>query len=132
VVTPKNNKPVMGIVQDALLGICLFTLRDTFLTKEQVMNLIMWVDNWKGDIPMPSILKPVPLWTGKQIMSMIIPEKITMHRKGDGGWFSEDDSEVYILRGRLIQGIMNKAIVGDGAGGLVHIIWLDLSPEDTC
>jgi len=25
----------------------------------------MWVDDWDGDIPMPAIMKPVPLWTGK-------------------------------------------------------------------
>lgn len=41
IVTPKANKPVMGIVQDALLGISLFTLRDTFLTKEQVFLLLI-------------------------------------------------------------------------------------------
>lgn len=80
IVTPKANKPVMGIVQDALLGISLFTLRDTFLTKEQVMNLIMWVDDWDGQLPMPAIMKPQPLWTGKQLISLIIPKKITMQR----------------------------------------------------
>lgn len=33
IVAPKNNAPVMGLVQDALLGIYLFTMRDTFLTR---------------------------------------------------------------------------------------------------
>lgn len=42
IVSPKDNKPVMGIVQDSLLGIMLFTLRDTFIEKELVMNLLMW------------------------------------------------------------------------------------------
>jgi DNA-directed RNA polymerase II subunit RPB1 len=27
---------------------------------------------------MPAILKPEPLWTGKQVMSLIIPDKITI------------------------------------------------------
>ena len=27
---------------------------------------------------------------------------------------------------------MVKAIVGDGAGGLVHNIWLDIGAEETC
>lgn len=26
---------------------------------------------------------------------------------------------------------MNKAIVGDGPGGLVHLIWLDIGHEET-
>jgi DNA-directed RNA polymerase II subunit RPB1 len=34
VIAPKNNAPVMGIVQDSLLGIYLLTMRDTFLTRE--------------------------------------------------------------------------------------------------
>lgn len=35
---------------------------------------------------MPAILKPEPLWTGKQVMSLIIPEKITIEimKRGDG------------------------------------------------
>ena len=45
IVAPKNNAPVMGIVQDALLGVYLFTMRDTFLTREEVMNLVIWIDS---------------------------------------------------------------------------------------
>ncbi len=33
IIAPKNNAPVMGMVQDALLGVYLFTMRDTFLTR---------------------------------------------------------------------------------------------------
>jgi len=47
------------------------------------MQLIMWIDNdrWDGELPMPAIFRPEPLWTGKQIMSMIIPNEITMYHK---------------------------------------------------
>ena len=44
----------------------------------------------------------------------------------------EDDSSVYILRGELLSGTLMKAIVGDGAGGLVHNIWLDIGEHATC
>jgi DNA-directed RNA polymerase beta' subunit len=33
IVSPQSNKPVMGIVQDTLLGARLFTKRDTFIEK---------------------------------------------------------------------------------------------------
>jgi len=59
---------------DSLLGIRLFTKRDNFLEKEQVMNLMMFDGEFDGNIPNPAILKPRTLWTGKQILSMIIPE----------------------------------------------------------
>ena len=64
IVAPKDNKPVMGIVQDSLLGIMLFTQRDTFIEMDYVMNLLMWID-YNGTLPPPAILKPRPLWTGK-------------------------------------------------------------------
>jgi len=43
IVSPQANKPVMGIVQDSLLGIMLFTRRDNFIDKPTVMNLMMWL-----------------------------------------------------------------------------------------
>ena len=53
------------------------------------MNLVIWIegkdggsnnlDNFiPGELPIPAILKPEPLWTGKQVMSLIIPKKITI------------------------------------------------------
>ncbi len=52
----------------------------------------MWIDNWEGDLPMPAILKPEKLWSGKQILSMIIPGKITVikatYKNDDDRWFS--------------------------------------------
>jgi hypothetical protein len=56
----------MGIVQDALLGARLFTKRDTFIDRTLLMNLLMWLEDWDGVVPTPAILKPQPLWTGKQ------------------------------------------------------------------
>jgi DNA-directed RNA polymerase II subunit RPB1 len=54
----------MGIVQDALIGIWLFTQRDSFIELDLAMNLLMWID-YDGTLPTPAILKPKPLWTGK-------------------------------------------------------------------
>jgi DNA-directed RNA polymerase II subunit RPB1 len=73
IVSPQSNRPVMGIVQDALLGCGIFTRRDTFLEKDLVMNLCMYLSNFDGKLPTPAILKPKQLWTGKQLFSMIIP-----------------------------------------------------------
>lgn len=42
------------------------------------------------------------------------------------------DGTVFILRGELLSGVMMKEIVGDGAGGLVHTIWLDIGADATC
>ncbi len=63
----QGNKPVIGIVQDTLLGCRLMTKRDTFIPKDVFMNMLMWLEDWDGKIPMPAVLKPQPLWTGKQV-----------------------------------------------------------------
>lgn len=46
----------------------------------EVMNLLMFLSTWDGKVPQPAILKPRPLWTGKQIFSLIIPGHINVIR----------------------------------------------------
>jgi len=108
VVAPKDNKPVMGIFQDALLGVSIFTLRDTFVELDMMMNLLMWI-NFDGTLPPPAILKPRPLWTGKQILSLIIPA-INYCKKDDSfeDWACPKDKHVLIKNGELICGTTKK------------------------
>lgn len=44
------------------------------------MNLLMFLSTWDGKVPQPAILKPRPLWTGKQVFSLIIPGHINCVR----------------------------------------------------
>ena len=69
----------MSIVQDTLAGVYKLTRRDVFLTKETMMNVLLWVPSWDGVIPQPAIIKPRPRWTGKQLISMIIPNEVNLH-----------------------------------------------------
>lgn len=79
ILAPQANKPCMGIVQDSLLGTMKMTERDTFIDKDLAMQLLMWLPDKQFQdapfhLPTPAVLKPKPLWTGKQIFSMIIPK----------------------------------------------------------
>ncbi len=56
-----------------------FTRRDTFLNKAMVFNLLMHLENWDGSVPVPAILKPEPLWTGKQLFTLLLP-KVNVER----------------------------------------------------
>ena len=53
---------------------CKMTKRDTFVERDLLMNLLMWVETWDGKVPAPAILKPKPMWTGKQLFSLICPK----------------------------------------------------------
>ena len=138
IVTPQNNRNVMGIVQDALLGVTRMTKRDVFIEKDVVMNTMMWIPTWNGIVPAPAILKPRPLWTGKQLFSMICPK---INYRGKSKNHQEDakitdpfvylDSEVLIHQGVLMHGIVDKNIVGTSGGSIVHVTWLEKGWEET-
>lgn len=108
IITPQANKPVMGIVQDTLTAVRKMTKRDVFIDKEQMMTLLMFLPIWDGKMPRPAILKPKPLWTGKQIFSLIIPGNVNMIRthsthpdeEDDGPykWISPGDTKVKFIQ----------------------------------
>lgn len=131
IVSPQSNSPVIGLVQDSLLACSIFTYRDCFIDKKRMMNLMMWVPKFDGNLPVPAILKPQPLWTGKQLFSMILPDvNLSLRTKDDEPhFFSPTDSEVIIKRGVVHCGILNKSTVGRSEGGLVHLIWTEYGPE---
>ena len=129
IVSPQRNSPLMGIVQDTLCGIYKMCRRDVFLTKEQVMNILLWVPDWDGVIPIPAVLKPAPKWTGKQIISMVIPQGLNLIRTGSEGLSPMNDDGLFIHRGELMYGLLNKKIVGASSGGVIHIIYNEMGPE---
>ncbi|KAI0075928.1 beta and beta-prime subunits of DNA dependent RNA-polymerase [Panus rudis PR-1116 ss-1] len=132
IISPQANKPVMGIVQDTLCGIRKFTLRDCFLDWNQVQNILLWVPEWDGSIPTPAIIKPKPLWTGKQILSMCIPRGINIHRSPDPKSPNPVfDDGMLIENGEIIFGIVEKKTVGAAQGGLVHVVFREKGPEAT-
>ena len=136
IITPQSNRNVMGIEQDALLAVTRMTKRNIFLDKDVFMNSLMWLGDWNGEIPVPAILKPRPLWTGKQLFSMICPKvnyiALSAQPTGkDPHKFYLYDEEVLIIDGELIHGIVDKKIVGATAGSIVHVTFLDKGWELT-
>ncbi|KAF3037910.1 DNA-directed RNA polymerase II subunit rpb1 [Didymella heteroderae] len=134
IVSPQKNSPLMGIVQDTLLGAYKMTRKDSFLPIEQVMNIMMWVPEWDGIVPEPAILKPRPMWTGKQILSMAIAKEVNIVKLDDdskpGPWNDIADKSLMIMGGQLIFGQITKKVVGATAGGVIHIIFNELGPLD--
>eukprot|EP00118_Oscarella_pearsei_P007073 m.33460 g.33460 ORF g.33460 m.33460 type:complete len:1731 (+) comp31816_c0_seq4:877-6069(+) len=138
-ITPQSNKPVMGIVQDTLTGVRKFSKRNVFMEKEEVMNLLMWVPSWNAKMPKPAILKPKPLWTGKQIFSLIIPRRVNYVQFHSAHEDSEDsgpythitpgDTRVLIENGILLTGILCKKSLGTSSGSLVHTIAREMGHE---
>ncbi|XP_037788401.1 DNA-directed RNA polymerase II subunit RPB1-like [Penaeus monodon] len=139
VVTPQSNRPVMGIVQDTLTAVRKMTKRDVFLEKSEMMDLLMFLPIWDGRMPHPAILKPKPLWTGKQLFSLIIPGNINVVKthathpddEDDGPykWISPGDTKVLVEHGELIMGILCKKTLGASSGSMMHLAWMELGHE---
>lgn len=129
-VSGQSSKPVNALVQDGLTGVYLFTQQETFLTRDKVMQLMMEeppVRDTKANfttramLPAPCILKPVPLWSGKQIFSALLPP-VQYSTRGDEG-------DVLIRNGELVKGVVCKKTVGTASGGLIHLLWLDFGAD---
>lgn len=129
IVSPQRNSPLMGIVQDTLCGVYKMCRRDVLLTLEQVMNILLWVPDWDGVIPTPAILKPVPRWTGKQIISLVIPPGVNLIRPSKEGLSPKHDDGMLIHCGELMYGLLTKKIVGASSGGVIHIVFNEMGPE---
>jgi DNA-directed RNA polymerase II subunit RPB1 len=64
----------------------------------------MFLPTWNSIMPHPAILKPKPLWTGKQIFSLVIPGRVNVIRthsthpdgedSGPYKWISPGDTKV--------------------------------------
>ena len=134
-VSPQASKPVNALVQDSLLGVRKLTKRDTFLQREDIMDLMLHIKGEHVQLPPPTIWKPHPLWTGKQVMTMILPEidLVTYHSTHPDDEtedsLSPGDTRVLIKGGVHLTGIISKKAIGATAGGLMHIIYNDHGHE---
>jgi DNA-directed RNA polymerase II subunit RPB1 len=135
IVSPQANRPVMGIVQDTLLGCRKITKRDCFIEKDLFMNILMWWEDFDGKVPAPTILKPRPLWTGKQVFNLIIPKQINLkrtsawHAESEGPDMTPGDTQVRIEKGEVISGTLCKKTLGTSTGSLIHVIWEEVGPD---
>lgn len=95
------------------------------------MNILMWWEDFDGKIPAPAILKPRPLWTGKQVFNLIIPKQINLQR--NAAWHQDDekgpitpgDTVVRVEKGELLSGTLCKKALGTSTGSLIHVIWYE-------
>ena len=165
IISPRENKPIITIVQDTLLGIYKLTasellkhkkgtkltyanntnLYDTsgdhnevyvpsaVFTRKQVMNLLCNLSTFRGTIPEPEIVLEgtMEMWTGKQILSFIIPEEINLTQ-----YNSSYDNEpveikhlVKVVEGVIQQGTFDKGLFTKTSSGLIHTINNDLGPQ---
>ncbi|KAL3142271.1 hypothetical protein ABBQ38_002614 [Trebouxia sp. C0009 RCD-2024] len=138
-IVPTDGKPVRGLIQDHIVSGVWLTKRDTFLTKAEYMQLVYsacsptrpgLLDAANHLILAPTILKPEPLYTGKQVLTSVLSyytrgkPPLTFNCPGktpaDYWGKSSGETELLFFKGELLHGCMDKAQYGKF--GLVHAV----------
>jgi DNA-directed RNA polymerase II subunit RPB1 len=81
----------------------------------------LWVPQWDGAVPIPAIVKPKPLWSGKQILSVVIPRSINTHRSPDPKSSNPVFDDIMVENGEINFGIVEKKTVCASQGGLMSV-----------
>ncbi len=119
ILSPRYGGPIIGGIQDYISGAYLLSSKTTLLSKEQVSDLIA-SSGYRGSIPEPAVLSPKVLWSGKQIISLLLPQDFNFRGKANisAGPLKCDDEEclwdsyVVIKRGKLLLGVLDKKTLG--------------------
>jgi DNA-directed RNA polymerase I subunit RPA1 len=154
---PTDGGVLRGLIQDHVDAGVDMCSRDSFFTREEYIQLVyaglreasssssvgngniekhvIIGDNGRIQTHMPTIIKPFPLWTGKQIISTILEnltpagvEQLNLISKSkipakQWGPTAPEEDVVLFMDGKLLTGILDKSQFGASGNGLVHAVY---------
>ena len=147
IISPANNKSIIGIYQDSMLGCYQFTRENTLFTARAAMNLLMMF-NQTNEHKLKDALERTGKCTSFDILTQIMPPLSLKYKtnqykekKFDDEKNANEDPNVFkyktapvvvdledpnrnrileIKNGEYIRGQMDKGVLGDGTKGLLH------------
>jgi DNA-directed RNA polymerase II subunit RPB1 len=135
IISPANNKSIIGIYQDSMLGCYQFTREKEYSkgsinVKEGIrfeprdaMNLLMMFDGVNEYKLLENASKESGI-TNFDILSQIMPPLSLKYKtksfKDDKDDFSTSNKVLEIKNGEYIRGQMDKGVLADGTKGLLH------------
>lgn len=128
IISPRNGKPVIGIVQDTLVGSYRITRPKVEFNRREFMNLMMWNKRFEGIVPKP---RKDGKWTGQQVLSELLPP---LNLKMENDSYKDNkapENVVEIEEGNIKRGIFDKSIFAKPSKGIVHVTYNDYGPEAT-
>lgn len=130
IISPRDAKPIISIVQDIALGVYRITNDDVALSQKQFFNILCNTSKFNGVFENPKLKDEngIDKWSGKQLISSIIPPNVNI--RGGNKSFDPDKENAYkgknyvrIENGELKQGIIDKKIYQDMTNGLIHTVY---------
>jgi DNA-directed RNA polymerase II subunit RPB1 len=107
IISPRNSSPIIGAVQDGLLGAYNLTAPNMRIEWKDAMNIISY-----SSIDDLSSFKKNIQYKGQDIFSLIIPSNINVNNDNQ----KIDD-------GKIVLGQINKDLLGNKPNSLIHLIW---------
>jgi DNA-directed RNA polymerase I subunit RPA1 len=155
---PTDGGVLRGLIQDHVDAGVDMSSRDTFLDRETYMQLVFTALRPDGAISQglgngniekevvigrngrivtvpPALIKPRPMWTGKQVITTVminlIPENrdlLNLKSKAKipakaWGPSAPEEQEVLFMDGQFLIGVLDKSQFGASAHGLVHAVY---------
>ena len=143
-ITPRSGEPLVAATQDFLTAAFLLTRRDTLLTRDEFCQAAASMGDGveEVDLPLPAVLRPVPLWTGKQVFNLLLrPNRtVALHCTFETrarnntvqSVHDPDDGWVVFRDGALLCGNLDKGTLGNGSKkSLIFVLCRDASPSVT-
>eukprot|EP01039_Chlorochromonas_danica_P006231 gene6231-6870_t len=144
-IVPTSGNPLRGLIQDHVASAVKLTCKDSFLDRATFQQLVyIAISGLSGTeiisphdevrLPPPTIWKPTPLWTGKQVITALLshlcrpplpPLNLDSKARTPPTAFGaeQNEHEVIIRQGALLSGVLDKNAIGNVSLGLVHAVY---------
>lgn len=154
-VTPRNGEPLIAATQDFITASYLQSKKNVFYDRSQFAQICSYMFDAAIDIvlPPPAIVKPIMLWTGKQVFTVMLkpnprqsymvnletkcrtfdkpkPVKGSIHHPEvlDSS-MCKNDGYLVIYNSEIMSGVIDKSIIGDGnKKSLFYTVLRDCGP----
>lgn len=134
--SPQASKSNLSIIQDSLLGAWLMTRHDDKIPESDFFNICMKGEGWSS----PYILKKVQhirrvlkacgkkvlAYNGKGLVSMMLPDDFNYEKTNKA---NPDQPTVKIYRGVMIEGTLNKALLGASHNSLIQCLYKEYNVD---
>ncbi|KAF5940405.1 hypothetical protein HYC85_021572 [Camellia sinensis] len=120
--TPKNGEILVASTQDFLTSSFLITRKDTFYDRASFSLICSYMGDGMDlvNLPTPALIKPIELWTGKQLFNVLLRPDANMrvylnlsvrekNYSKSGETMCPNDGFVYFRNSELICGQLGKA-----------------------
>ena len=121
ILRPRDGTPIIGIVQDTLVGSYRLTRNNVHFNRREFMNLMMWNKRFSGTVPSA---KEGGKWSGHQVLSELLPP-INMEM------MNSSKKKVVIREGNIQEGQFDKSVFSKASRGIIHMTFNDYGSKQT-